>query len=263
MINKENLISSSNDSDLIDKNLIGIYQYFGIQKTQILGVNYYLLNTGCNHPLWNMILLPDSVNAEAIAEMEQVFKSQKLPFAWWVDEKNLSSDMQQHFQNGEYTDFGDVPGMVHELKDYQEKAWDIGDIVIKPVTKMEEFKKWLDVLIACFGNDEINSLYINKLMKFLGRNDIFIPLAAYNANKIVATSSIIFADGIAGFCNDATMPDYRNRGICSNLYNARFKILKKMGAEKAVIQTSPTATSLAQKLGFKKCKNYKIYSQNA
>ncbi|ARD86994.1 acetyltransferase [Rickettsia bellii] len=57
------------------------------------------------------------------------------------------------------------------------------------------------------------------------------------------------------------MPEYRNRGISSSLYKARFKILKEMGVDKAVIQTSPMSTNLAQKLGFKKYTNYKIYCQ--
>ncbi|HJD56211.1 MAG TPA: GNAT family N-acetyltransferase [Rickettsia endosymbiont of Pyrocoelia pectoralis] len=261
MNDKKNLISLNNDAELINKNLIGIYRYFDIQKTQIAGANYYLLNTGYNYFLLNMIVLPNSVSSEAINEMEQVFKSQNLPFAWWVEEKNLSKHMINHFESRDYNYIDDVSGMIFELNSYQEKSFDIGDIVIKPINSLEEFKKWIDVLIICFGDEEINSLYINKLSEFLGNDNIFIPLAAYDDNKIVATSSIIFADNIAGFCNDATLPEYRNRRIASSLYHARFKILKKMQVPKVVIHTSSMTTSLAQKLGFQKVVNYKIYSQ--
>lgn len=102
----------SNNTDLVDQSLIGTFRYFGLQEMQIDKANYYLIHTGCNHPLWNMIVLPDKVNTAQMDKMEEIFKLKNLPFAWWVDENNLSSEMLEHFQNGKYNDFGDVPGMV-------------------------------------------------------------------------------------------------------------------------------------------------------
>lgn len=251
----------SNNAELINQSLIGAFGYFGLQEMQIDKVNYYLIHTGCNHPLWNMIVLPDKVNTAQMDKMEGVFKLKNLPFAWWVDEKNLSSEMFERFQNGKYTDFGNIPGMVYELKDYHEQTIDNKNIKI--ITEIEEYKKWIQVLMKSFGfSDDVYNLYFDKLSKFIGDNKKFIPLAAYEENKIVATASIIFANGIAGFYNGSTMPEYRNRGIASDLYKARFKILKEMGIDKAIIQTSPMATSLAEKLGFKKYTNYKIYCQS-
>ncbi|QQV75195.1 hypothetical protein H6P87_00743 [Rickettsia tillamookensis] len=250
----------SNNTDLVDQSLIGTFGYFGLQKMQMDKVNYYLIHTGCNHPLWNMIVLPDKVNVSQMDKMEEVFKLNALPFAWWVDEKNLSSEMLERFQKGKYTDFSDA-GMVCELKDYHEQNIDNKNIRI--ITEMEEYKEWVKVLAQGFGfSDDVCDVYIDKLSKFIGDNKVFIPLAAYEENKIVATASITFANGIAGFYHDSTMPEYRNRGLASDLHRARFKILKEMGVDKAIIQTSPMATSLAEKLGFKKYTNYKIYCQS-
>ncbi|ABV75112.1 Predicted acetyltransferase [Rickettsia akari str. Hartford] len=44
------------------------------------------------------------------------------------------------------------------------------------------------------------------------------------------------------------MSEYRNRGLASDLHRARFKILKEIGIDNAIIQTSPMATSLAKKI---------------
>ncbi|BBJ31374.1 hypothetical protein RAS_04830 [Rickettsia asiatica] len=218
--------------------------------------------------------------------------------------------MLEHFQNGKYTDFGDVPGMVYELKDYSKQNMDNknrhlskpayreefkGDTSprtaaytnvhedlstgsmyklpleakfgkmsnIRIITGIEEYKEWIRVLIRSFGfSDDVYNIYFDNLSKFIGDNKVFIPLTAYEENKIVATASIIFANGIAGFYHDSTMPEYRNRGLASDLYIARSKILKEMGIDKVIIQTSPMATSLAEKLGFKKYTNYKIYCQS-
>ncbi len=251
----------SNNADLVDQSLIGTFRYFGLQEMQIDKVNYYLIHTGCNHPVWNMIVLPDKVNVAQMDRMEEGFKLKGLPFAWWVDKNNLSSEMLERFQNGKYADFGDVPGMVYELKDYHEQIIDNKNIKI--ITEIEEYTKWVQVLAQGFGfSDDVYDVYFDKLSKFIGDNKVFIPLAAYEENKIVATASITFANGIAGFYHDSTMPEYRNRGLASNLYRARFNILKEMGIDKAVVQTSPMATSLAEKLGFKKYTNYKIYCQS-
>ncbi|WP_355456700.1 GNAT family N-acetyltransferase [Rickettsia helvetica] len=134
---------------------------------------------------------------------------------------------------------------------------------IRIITGIEEYKEWIRVLIRSFGfSDDVYNIYFDNLSKFIGDNKVFVPLTAYEENKIVATASIIFANGIAGFYHDSTMPEYRNRGLASDLYIARFKILKEMGIDKVIIQTSPMATSLAEKLGFKKYTNYKIYCQS-
>ncbi|AFC71164.1 GNAT family N-acetyltransferase [Rickettsia australis] len=166
------------------------------------------------------------------------------------------------FRNGKYVDFGDVPGIVYELKDYHEQIIDNKNIKI--ITEIEEYKKWIQVLMGSFGfSDDVYNLYFDKLSKFIGDNKTFIPLAAYEESKIVATASIIFANGVAGFYNGSTMSEYKNRGLASDLYRARFKILIEMGIDKAIIQISPMATSLAKKLGFKKYTNYKILNLTA
>ncbi len=45
----------SNNADLVDQSLIRTFRYFGLQEMQIDKVNYHLIHTGCNQPLWNMI----------------------------------------------------------------------------------------------------------------------------------------------------------------------------------------------------------------
>lgn len=248
----------TDSAEIVDQNLIGAFEYFGLHKKQIETTKYYLIHTGCNHPLWNMIILPNKVDISQMDRMEEVFRLNNLPFGWWIDKKNLSIEMLNRFQNGKYTDCGDIPGMVYEIQNYQEQPFVIQNIKI--ISEINEFKKWIQVLAQNFEfGDDVCNLYLNKLSRFIGDNKIFIPLAVYEGNKIIATSSIIFVNGVAGFYDDATMPEYRNRGIASSLYQARFKILKKLGVDKAVIQTSSMATNLAQKLGFQKVVSYRMF----
>ncbi|WP_341790992.1 acetyltransferase [Rickettsia endosymbiont of Gonocerus acuteangulatus] len=167
--------------------------------------------------------------------------------------------MLKHFEIGNYTNFSDVSGMVCELRNYYEQ---LDNQDIRVITEIKEFKKWIQALAQSFGfSDDVCDIYFNKLLKYIGDNKIFIPLAAYDRDKIIATDSIIFANNIAGFYNGSTLLEYRSRGISSSLYKSRFNILREIGVDKAVIQTSPMANGLAQKLGFKKYTNYKIYCQ--
>ncbi|CAK6517385.1 MAG: palindromic element RPE1 domain-containing protein [Rickettsia endosymbiont of Ixodes ricinus] len=48
--------------------------------------------------------------------------------------------MLEHFQNGKYTDFGDVPGMVYALKDYSEQNMDNKNRHLSKPAYREEFK---------------------------------------------------------------------------------------------------------------------------
>ncbi|WP_341790991.1 hypothetical protein [Rickettsia endosymbiont of Gonocerus acuteangulatus] len=70
------------NAKLIDQSLIGTCQYFGLQEKQIDKAKYYLIHTGCNHPLWNMVVLPEQVTTDQMDQMEEIFRKQKLPFAW-------------------------------------------------------------------------------------------------------------------------------------------------------------------------------------
>ncbi|CAK6517377.1 MAG: Acetyltransferase [Rickettsia helvetica] len=58
----------------MDQSLIETFRYLGLQEQQIDGINYYLIHIGCNHPVWNMIVLPDKVNISQMDKMEEVFK---------------------------------------------------------------------------------------------------------------------------------------------------------------------------------------------
>ncbi|NRB11471.1 MAG: GNAT family N-acetyltransferase [Rickettsiaceae bacterium] len=88
----------------------------------------------------------------------------------------------------------------------------------------------------------------------------FIAVGAYYNGQLVATASIVIDDdGIAGFYNDSTLEQYRNKGIATKLYHYRLKLIKNMGIKQAIVQTSPMATSLAKKVGFTQVTNYKIY----
>jgi hypothetical protein len=256
-----NDIALLEDTGLVDQNLIGMYKYFGIKKIKVQSANYYLLNTRCRDALWNMICLPDKLDYGVISNIENVFKKQKVPFSWWVDEKKISNDMRNLFQNKEYADFGCVPGMILNLADYPSKSVpSIGNIYIKPITNIKEYDCWIQVLAECFGfSNDVCNLYMDKLSSTLGKDNTFIPFGAYDGEKIVATASIIFVDGIAGFYNDSTLPQYRNSGIATTLYHTRAKMLKKLGVQKAVIQTSPMATNIARQFGFRIVTNYKIY----
>ncbi|MFY9589610.1 hypothetical protein [Rickettsia endosymbiont of Halotydeus destructor] len=254
-------IISTKDTELADQNLLATYRYFGMQTIQMAGVNYHLLKTGCKHPFWNMFILPESIDSKIMDELENIFKSQKLPFAWWVDENKISNYMKERLESRNYSCFGDVPGMVIDLTNHQERLPnDLGSIQIRPVTSSKDFGEWVSVLMECFGfGSDVYNLYINKFLDLLGKDDIFIPFAAYDDKKIVATASIIFIDGIAGFYNGSTLPECRNFGIASSLYHTRFKMLKQLKIPKAFIQTSPMSTSIAQKAGFHIVKNYKLY----
>lgn len=156
-------MTSAQDVQLVDKNLIGMYRHFDIKNIKIGGTNYYLLNNKCESPLWNMICLTEAVSYPDIEEMESIFKAQNAPFTWWVDTRNISADMAKHFQKSEYIFFGDITGMVFNLEDYQSGTnKNPSTINIRKINDKKDFIKWAEVLSECFEFTEDVSKYIAK-----------------------------------------------------------------------------------------------------
>ncbi|MGX6960940.1 MAG: GNAT family N-acetyltransferase [Rickettsia endosymbiont of Pentastiridius leporinus] len=260
-----NSVDLMGDVELVDQHFIGMFEYFGLQKIEIDGTHYNLLNTGLNTPAWNGILLPNILDINQAHKIEEVFKEKNLPFTWVLNKKTLSPEILKYFQGNNYTHSGDLQGMVYELKNHHEQNIDINNKNIKVITEVEEFKEWLRVLLLSEtykSEEDVYNLFLEKLSKFIGTNNVFIPLAAYDNDKIIATISIFFANDIAGFCYTTTLPEYRKQGIAASLYEASFKILKEMGINKTVIKATPMATHLAESIGFKKCASYIGYTYN-
>jgi acetyltransferase (GNAT) family protein len=246
-------------ASLVNQNLITWLSFFNIEQISDLKNAYYRLNSGVPDALFNSIMLAKISDPTSITSITDFFKNKNLPYSWWMDEKDITQPLYNHFESEKYTFFGDVPGMFFDIAQYQIPNTK-QTAEIRKITDRETFKEWVHVVGQVFSlSPEAEQLYIDKLSPFLGQDDIFLAFGAYKDNKIVATSSIVTSNGIGGFYNMATLSDYRQQGYCHAMHHARLTHLKQNGIKTAVIQTSPMATNIALNIGFKPVINYKIY----
>lgn len=249
------------DSSIINKNLIKFYGLFGMTHISSTNNNYYYLNTGVQAALFNLICLPEIGDISAITQINKPFLEQNIPFGWWIEENKLTDEILNIFKPAQYKFLGDVPGMVLNLDSYEAPLeTKLPNIEIKQIKDLDSFRKWSSVLAKSFDFDkDTEELYVETLPRYIKTGD-FIAIGAYYNDELVATASIFIDDDrIAGFYNASTLEQYRNKGIATMLHHYRLKTVKNMGIKQVIVQTSPMATSLAKKVGFKQVTNYKIY----
>jgi len=251
---------------IADENLLFFYNNFGNEAISTeSGSSYHIIQTGLPEtPLFNFICLPKLVKLNEIETVEASFTQDNLAFAWWVDADVISNELKEHLKSSKYNFFGEVPGLVMKPIDYNMQVPLPEGITISEIDNLPDFKKWVDVLAQGFGfNDYVKNLYLEVFGPMLGARDKLVVLGAYNKQgDLVSTASIIFNKNIAGFYNDSTLTEYRHKGIATALYQARIEICKESKSEYITLQTSPSATNIALKLGFKIARNYHLYICN-
>ncbi|MES2215314.1 MAG: GNAT family N-acetyltransferase [Pseudomonadota bacterium] len=248
----------------LDENILSFDACFGIKRDASLD-KAYILNTKCTSgPLFNGILIPRNFTIDNIPTLEREFRELKLPFSWWIEEEHCTLEIQNYFAQNNYINLGNIVGMALDVTTYtkpNEEQSILDNIQIKIIDNIKQFEEWLDVLSVSFEfGDDVKNAYIKYLSKYLGALDKFIPLGAYDGNKMVATASMLLTNKVAGFYNDATLPGYRNRGIATALYHNRLELCKKYSSEIAIIQTSQQAKKIANRVGFNIVKEYKLYA---
>jgi GNAT superfamily N-acetyltransferase len=255
--NKTTLFTKT-DAELVSDNQIDLYRLFGIEEDK----DCYILKTGTDTPLLNLIILTQAVEATRINELNKIYLDEKINFGWWIDESKVTNNFLTNFQNDQYSLLVNVPGMVFDIDRYEPTEYN-KPADIRIIDTLNDFKEWLDVVGQVFSRLDQSSinLFMSKLSPLLGSN-IFIPIGAYIDGKLVATASIYIENSVGGFNYDATLEEYRGKGINSSLYKFRFDLLKKMGVKKAIVLNSPISSSLSKKAGFKPVANYKLFVYN-
>ncbi len=232
-----------------------------MEKHTLENDTYYFLNSRVENFFFNLVCTPHLSDASHIDNINQEFKSQRLPFCWWIDEDQVPLEVIKYFQNADYVFFGKVGGMFLDLKNYKSTFPPLDSkIRIAPITNSNAFKEWASVLATSFDfTENTQNLYLKNLSRFLGQIDTFIPIGAYYEDILIATASLYIKDGVGGFYSEATLEPYKTENVCLALYHFRAQLLKDRGIQKAVIQSNPTAIPLAKKIGFQPVINYSIY----
>ena len=137
-------------------------------------------------------------------------------------------------------------------------------IEIVPVQGEFDRLDWMNVQCAGYDLDHKQARFMDQLsFAFLSqrRRRFQLFLARTDSGDAAATAAIFKEHGSAGIYMVATHPQFRRRGIATELMNHLIGSARDSGCSKAVLQASDQACSLYRALGFVECGRTAIYSR--
>lgn len=113
------------------------------------------------------------------------------------------------------------------------------------------FEQWLDVCLNVFGFSEHDQAIIRSAYRQLGYADPVFQYAGRLNGTVVATTSLLLKDGIAGTYNVATLPEARQKGIGAAMTLAALNDAQVAGCQRAILTASEMGYPIYQRLGFR------------
>lgn len=106
---------------------------------------------------------------------------------------------------------------------------------------------WADLEARGFTEDRATAAD-HELSRAISLRTDALPFIGYLDGEPVGTGMLTFADGIAFFNGDSTLPVARNRGVQSSILAERVRYASAAGCDLAVIEAAPGGTSQRNQL---------------
>jgi len=235
-----------------------MYKSFGNNpRTQYkTTTDFTILDSDIKIGMFNRIMysnLQPENTEQKINEIIKYFDSRKLPFNWQVDPDdkpdNLSSKLEEAGLKRSET-----PGMVVKLEDLVEPSMP-DDFRWKKVESQDELSKWGYLMSKAYGMPEFGWDFLAGSIVDLGVVDDFPCYTGYYKDKPVATSAILYSEGVAGLYCVSTLPEMRGKRIGSIISYVPFLDAIERGYKIGILHSSPMGYNVYRRLGFEEiCK---------
>ncbi|AGG06779.1 N-acetyltransferase [Dehalococcoides mccartyi] len=141
--------------------------------------------------------------------------------------------------------------LVHEVSSFQLEIKEPPGIVIWPVNK-NNYLTWLEVVSHGFSSAESDLMSMQSICEpnYHSRNSS--AYLAYLDGKPAGGGVLYVRGHMAELGGDATLPDFRRRGVQTALIQHRMKIARKMGVRQMIFVSAPGNSSErnARRAGF-------------
>ncbi|MET8832109.1 GNAT family N-acetyltransferase [Streptomyces sp. NPDC004610] len=195
-------------------------------------------------------------------ELEQVVsyatdRMAGLPWMWWVGPDSAPDTARRLTEHGAVK-LGASPVMAIRL-DRLAPAPGPADLKIETVEDAEALYEWVEAFTTAFGVtpdiiDDVARLEAERpdsprITRFAGRRD----------GRIVGTSLLYEAHGIAGLYVVSTDPDHRRQGIGTALSTAALTAGRERGLTVGTLQSSPLGALVYPHMGFETVAEYGLF----
>ncbi|TXS41216.1 GNAT family N-acetyltransferase [Streptomyces sp. uw30] len=181
-----------------------------------------------------------------------------LPWMWWVG-PDSAPDMANRLVDHGAVKLGSSPVMSVRL-DRLAPAEGPADLKIETVEGFDALSEWVRAFITSFGvtpeiiddaaRIEAQRPDSARITRFAGRRD----------GRIVGTSLLYEAHGVAGVYVVSTAPDHRRQGIGTTLSTAALTAGRERGLSVGTLQASPLGALVYPRMGFETVAEYELFA---
>lgn len=188
-----------------------------------------------------------------IIETLQLYKKAGKPVLWTIFPSKQPENIEEIFKNKRLIHLERNSLMYLDMTSLDDNLKIIDDFYIKEIDDLKSLKHWTKLNAICFSmtrdiqrfiTNSNADLFLNK--KISGKHFI-----AYYKDKPIGTSSVFFANGVAGIYNVTTAPEARGKGIGEAITRAALISGKKAGYTFAILQATKKGLPVYKKMGFK------------
>lgn len=221
------------------------------------------IDSGLSCDTFNIIhLLSGEGVAPEIRAAVDYFRKKDLAYCIWVNEENLSLEVQVCFQEMGIQVQNSEPGMVLDLNQYEiinSPLHQHVELVHTPAQLVE----FAESIAANWSPSDQNVLrYYQQVAPAILNPVHQIQLLLYReAGKVVSCLEMFPSDEhTLGFYSLATLEAYRGRGIASAMLTFALNRAKTLGYQQVILQASEDGLRIYEKVGFRKFGLYYEYA---
>jgi GNAT superfamily N-acetyltransferase len=212
----------------------------------------------CN-PVFRARLTPEKVD-KTIEYLAAKARQRNVPLLWYVAPGSQPDDLGKHLLDHGFVTHGGTTGMAIDLQEIKKNEHQPDDLIISEVKDSETLKTWCQVGCTGFGIPERAA---GAVFQWFSKDvEHKIPVKFYLGRvngKVVATSAVLFAEGVAGIYWVATLPKMRNRGIGFAVTEKPLLVAREMGYRAGILQASTMGAPVYRRMGFKEYSHLNTY----
>lgn len=171
---------------------------------------------------------------------------------WWTGPSTQPTDLGSHLLRRGFLLGQDMPGMAADLLSLPPGPAGPPGLAIQQVSDVDSLAQWTYVVGRGFEMPDRLTEPLLTLERSLGFEDeSWRRYLGLLEGEAVVASALLLGSGVAGIYDVATRPGFRRRGLGTALTLEALVDGRRLGYRVAVLQSSPQAVGLYQRLGFR------------
>ncbi|HEX7155001.1 MAG TPA: GNAT family N-acetyltransferase [Thermoanaerobaculia bacterium] len=196
-----------------------------------------------------------------IEAVTAIYRERRMPFRWWLTPSTRPANLDELLKAHGLKQAFDAKGMVADLSTIDFDTPLPPDLELVQVRDAAGFDQWTSVLLPTFAQPpEHAAIWRNGYEQFgFDRDAPWAHFVGLIDGKPVATTTVLTEGDLVGVYHVATLPEARGRGIGPAVTLAGMNHGRRLGAKRAVLQSSEMGFSMYARLGFHEVADLRLF----